>query len=97
MIDDDAAQADAPPDWPDWRQRVADPDGGTWRVRTIDLLEAPGQFTRAEARTLAENMGRYRTTIERPDSGLRTVYLHERDEAEQYHRRTVRRISAGQL
>ncbi len=91
------ADADAPADWPEWFQRVYDPDGGRWQIKTVDLLAAPGQFAPAEARTLALNMGRYRTTVERPDGGLRTVYLGERDEAEEYHRRTVRRIRAGEL
>ena len=76
---------------------VNDPDGGLWKIKTVDLLTAPGQFAMAEARVLAQNMGRYQTTIEHPDGGLRTVYLSEQDEAEDYHRRTVRRILAGQL
>jgi hypothetical protein len=85
-----------PAGWPEWVQRVADPDDGLWKVRTVDLLEAPGQFVIAEARVLAQNMGRYQTTIEGPSGGSRTVYLAEKDEAEEYHRRTVRRIIAGQ-
>jgi len=93
---DAPSPADAPTGWPEWVQRVADPDGGLWKVKTVDLLEAPGQFVMAEARVLAQNMGRYQTTIERPDGGSRTVYLSEKDEAEEYHRRTIRRILAGQ-
>lgn len=89
--------ADGPAGWPEWVQRVADPDGGPWKIKTVDLLEAPGQFVLAEARVLAQNMGRFQTTIERPDGGLRTVYLPEKDEAEAYHRRTVRRVLAGQM
>lgn len=88
---------DEPAGWPAWVERVYDPAGGRWQVKTVDLLKAPGQFAPAEARTLALNMGRYRTTIERPDGGLRAVYLSEQDEAEAYHRRTVRRIRAGAL
>jgi hypothetical protein len=86
-----------PARWPDWDQRVDDPAGGRWRVRTVDLLAAPGQFAPAEARTIAANMGRYQTTVERPDGGLRTVYIFERDEAEEYHRRTVARARQGRL
>jgi hypothetical protein len=89
--------ADAPAGWPEWVQRISDPGGGLWKIKTVDLLTSPGQFVMAEARVLAQNMGRYQTTIERPDGGLRTVHLHEQDEAEEYHRRTVRRILAGQL
>jgi hypothetical protein len=99
MVSDTAADippADEP-GWPEWIQRVTDPAGGLWKVRTVDLLEAPGQFVPAEARVLAQNMGRYQTIVERPDGGSRTIYVHERDEAEEYHRRTVRRIVAGQL
>jgi hypothetical protein len=92
----DLTSADEPARWPEWVQRVADPDGGLWKVRTADLLEAPGQFVVAEARVLAQNMGRYQTTIEGPEGGSRTIYLSEKDEAEEYHRRTVRRILAGQ-
>jgi S-methylmethionine-dependent homocysteine/selenocysteine methylase len=86
-----------PAGWPDWSQRVSDPAGGLWKVRTVDLLRAATQFVPAEARTIAATMGRYQTTIERPDGGSRTVYTAETDEAEAYHRRTVRRILGGQL
>jgi hypothetical protein len=92
----DFSPADEPAGWPEWAQRVTDPDGGLWKVKTVDLLEAPGQFVITEARVLAQNMGRYQTTIEGPAGGSRTVYLAEKDEAEEYHRRTIRRIIAGQ-
>ena len=88
---------EAPAEWPEWFQRVEDPDGAVWRVRTVDLLRAPGQFAPAEARAVAENMGRFLTTIEWPDGGQRAVYTEDEEEAEAYHRRVVRRILAGQL
>jgi hypothetical protein len=89
--------ADEPADWPEWRQRLYDAAGGLWKVRTVDLLLAPGQFALAEARTIAQNLGRYQTTIEWPDGALRTVYTEDEEAAEAYHRRAVRRILAGEL
>jgi hypothetical protein len=86
-----------PAGWPEWVQLVIDPRGQRWRIKTVDLLEASSQFAPVEARTLAENVGRYQTTVERPEGALRSVYLFERDEAEAYHRRTVRRARLGEL
>lgn len=86
-----------PADWPHWFQKVEDPDGQVWRVKTVDLIAAPGQLAPAEARTIAANMGRFLTTIEWPDGALRSVYTDDEEEAEAYHRRAVRRIRAGEL
>lgn len=87
-----------PPDWPNWNQRVRDPDGRVWRIRTIDVLEAPGQIHPRLAKTVAETKGRFRTTVISPRGGLaKDVYVPERDQAVEYHRRMARAAREGHL
>lgn len=87
-----------PPEWPHWEQRVADPEGRIWRIRTIDVLEAPGQLHPRLAKTVAETKGRFRTTVISPRGSLvKDVYVPDRDQAVEYHRRMVREARAGRL
>jgi hypothetical protein len=87
-----------PPEWPIWEQRIDDPDGRRWRVRTIDVLEAPGQIHPRLAKTLAETKGRFRTTVISPRGGrAKDIYVPDRDQAIAYHRRMVRAVREGQL
>ncbi len=87
-----------PPEWPHWEQRVEDPDGRIWRIRTVDVLEAPGQLHPGLAKTVAETKGRFRTTVISPQGAMaKDVYVPDRDQAVEYHRRMVREAHEGRL
>jgi hypothetical protein len=89
---------DSPPEWPLWEQRIGDPDGRLWKVRTMDVLEAPGQIHPRLAKTLAETKGRFRTTVISPRGALiKDVYIPDRDQAIAYHRRMVHQAHEGLL
>ena len=93
-----ATDYEPPPDWPLWEQRVKAPDGRLWRVRTVDVLEAPGQLHPRLAKTVAETKGRFRTTVLSPRGALaKDVYVPDRDQAVAYHRRMAREIREGKL
>jgi hypothetical protein len=93
-----AARDEPPPEWPLWEQRVEAPDGRVWRVRTVDVLEAPGQLHPRLAKTVAETKGRFRTTVISPRGALaKDVYVPDRDQAVAYHRRVARQIREGLL
>jgi hypothetical protein len=90
--------SEPPPVWPRWEQRITDPQQRIWRVRTVDILEAPDQLHPRLVKTVAETKGRFRTTVISPHGALaKDVYVPERDQAVSYHRRMVREIRAGRL
>lgn len=87
-----------PPVWPLWEQRIEDPSGKRWRVRTVDVLESPGQLHPRLAKTVAETKGRFRTTVISPNGSLaKDTYVPDRDQAVAYHRRLVRLVRSGEL